>query len=101
LKGSQPAPATAAAKKRRRFNLQTFLSTVDGGRTIAVFPKRQPIFAQGDPAEAVFYIQSGNVKLTVLSKIGKEATIGILNGGDFFGKVASQDSPSGCALLPQ
>jgi CRP/FNR family cyclic AMP-dependent transcriptional regulator len=76
----------AAAKKRRKFNLQTFLSTIDGGRTIAAFAKKRTIFAQGDSADAVFYVQEGKVKLTVVSKSGKEATIGILNDGDFFGE---------------
>jgi CRP/FNR family transcriptional regulator, cyclic AMP receptor protein len=76
----------AAAKKRRKFDPQTFLSTIDEGRTIAAFPKKQAIFAQGDTADAVFYIQTGKVKLTVVSKTGKEATIGILNEGDFFGE---------------
>ena len=50
------------------------------------FPKKQSIFAQGDSSDAVFYIKEGKVKLTVVSKIGKEATIGILNNGDFFGE---------------
>ena len=59
---------------------------MDGGRKIAAFSKKQPIFAQGDSADAVFYIQKGKVKLTVVSKIGKEATLGILNEGDFFGE---------------
>jgi CRP/FNR family transcriptional regulator, cyclic AMP receptor protein len=76
----------AAAKKRRKFDLQTFFSTIDGGRTIAAFPKKRTIFAQGDPSDAVFYIQEGKVKLTVVSKSGKEATIGILNERDFFGE---------------
>jgi len=75
-----------AAKQRRKFNTETFLSTIDGGRTLAVFPKKQPIFRQGDSSDAVFYIQKGKVKLTVLSKAGKEATIGVLNEGDFFGE---------------
>ena len=75
-----------AAKKRIKFNLQTFLSTIDGGRKIAAFPKKETIFVQGDPSDAVFYIQEGKVKLTVVSKTGKEATIGILNEGDFFGE---------------
>jgi CRP/FNR family transcriptional regulator, cyclic AMP receptor protein len=75
-----------AAKKRSKFDPQTFLSTMDGGRKIEAFPKKQPIFAQGDLSDAVFYIQKGKVKLTVVSKIGKEATIGILNEGDFFGE---------------
>jgi CRP-like cAMP-binding protein len=50
------------------------------------FPKKQTIFSQGDNADAVFYVQTGKVKLTVVSKTGKEATIGILGEGDFFGE---------------
>jgi CRP/FNR family cyclic AMP-dependent transcriptional regulator len=76
----------AAAAKRRKFDPQTFLSTIDGGRTITTFPKKQTIFAQGDSSDAVFYIKEGKVKLTVVSKNGKEATIGILSEGDFFGE---------------
>jgi len=75
-----------AAKKRSKFDPRTFLSTIDGGRKIAAFPKKETIFVQGDPSDAVFYIQEGKVKLTVVSKTGKEATIGILNEGDFFGE---------------
>ena len=75
-----------AARKRSQFDPKIFLSTIDGGRKIAAFPKKQTIFVQGDPSDAVFYIQTGKVKLTVVSKIGKEATIGILNEGQFFGE---------------
>jgi CRP-like cAMP-binding protein len=77
---------TVSTKKLIKFDPKTFLSTIDGGRKIAAFPKKQTIFAQGDSSDAVFYIQEGKVKLTVVSKIGKEATIGILNAGDFFGE---------------
>ena len=76
----------AASKKLIKFDPKTFLSTIDGGRKIAAFPKKQTIFAQGDSSDAVFYIQKGKVKLTVVSQTGKEATIGILNEGDFFGE---------------
>jgi CRP/FNR family cyclic AMP-dependent transcriptional regulator len=76
----------AAAKKRLKFDPQTFLSTIDRGRTIAAFLRKQTIFVQGDSSDAVFYIQTGRVKLSVLSKNGKEATIGILNDGNFFGE---------------
>ncbi len=76
----------AAANKRRRFNLQAFLSTIAGGRTIAAVRKKQIVFAQGDSADSVFYIRKGKVKLSVVAKGGKEATIGILNEGDFFGE---------------
>ena len=55
-------------------------------RKIRAFSKKQPIFVQGDSSDAVFYIQKGKVRLTVVSKSGKEATIGILNEGDFFGE---------------
>ena len=76
----------ATAKKISKFDTKTFLSTIDGGRKIAAFPKKQTIFVQGDSSDAVFYIQKGKVRLTVVSQNGKEATIGILNEGDFFGE---------------
>jgi CRP-like cAMP-binding protein len=75
-----------AAKKISKFDTKTFLSTINGGRRIEAFPKKKTIFAQGDLSDAVFYIQKGKVRLAVVSKIGKEATIGILNEGDFFGE---------------
>ncbi len=73
-------------KRLSKFDTKTFLSTIDGGRKIVAFPKKQAIFVQGDPSDAVFYIQQGKVKLTVVSQSGKEATIGILSPGDFFGE---------------
>jgi CRP/FNR family transcriptional regulator, cyclic AMP receptor protein len=75
-----------ATKKIRDFDPDTFLATIGEGRTIVPFQKKQTIFAQGSPADAVFYIQQGKVKLTVVSNNGKEATLGILSGGDFFGE---------------
>jgi len=75
-----------AGKKLIKFDPQTFLSTINGDRKIAAFLKKQTIFAQGDSSDAVFYIKEGKVKLTVVSKIGKEATIGILSEGAFFGE---------------
>ena len=75
-----------AAKKRSEFDPKTFLSTIDGGRKIAAFSKKQTIFVQGDSSAAVFHIRKGKVRLTVVSKTGKEATIGILYEGDFFGE---------------
>jgi len=80
------SPFVATSKKRRKFDPQTFLSTIDVGRTIAVFLQKQTIFSQGESSDAVFYIQKGKVKLTVLSKSGKEAAIAILSEGDFFGE---------------
>src|SRR5882672_5675530 len=74
------------AIKKRAFNPQTFLATIGGGRKRVVVPKKQMIFGQGDAADAVFYIQKGQVKLSVVSKDGKEATIGIVSEGNFFGE---------------
>jgi CRP-like cAMP-binding protein len=68
------------------FDPHAFLATIGEGRKIVFFPRKQAIFAQGDSADAVFYIRAGKVKLTVVSKVGKEATIGILGEGDFFGE---------------
>ena len=79
-------PLVGASKKLIKFDPQTFLSTINGGRKIAAFPKKETIFAQGDSSDAVFYIKKGKVRLTVVSKIGKEATIGILNERAFFGE---------------
>ena len=76
----------AASKKNRQFNPGTFLATIGRGRKSLTVAKRQGIFAQGDPADGVFYIQKGKVRLTVVSKVGKEATIGILSEGNFFGE---------------
>jgi len=80
--------SAATTKKNRSFDPHTFLATIGDGRKILAVPEKQTIFAQGDGADAVFYVQKGNVKLTVVSKIGKEATIGILNEGSFFGEGA-------------
>jgi CRP/FNR family transcriptional regulator, cyclic AMP receptor protein len=74
------------AKKLSKFDTKTFLSTINGGRKIRAFSKKQSIFVQGDSSDAVFYIQKGKVTLTVVSKRGKQATIAILNAGDFFGE---------------
>jgi CRP/FNR family cyclic AMP-dependent transcriptional regulator len=75
-----------AKKKTRRFDPQAFLATIGEGRRILSFRKKRTLFTQGDAADAVFYIQKGKVKLTVVSKTGKEATIAILPEGAFFGE---------------
>jgi CRP/FNR family transcriptional regulator, cyclic AMP receptor protein len=68
------------------FDPKAFLAKVGGGKTILKFEKNQQVFEQGDVADAVFYIQKGSVKLTVLSEQGKEAVVGILEPGQFFGE---------------
>src|SRR5580692_7840202 len=77
---------TVPAKKQRDFDPRKFLATIGEGRKVVAFPKKQTIFTQGDAADSVFYIQEGKVKLTVVSQIGKEATLGILSEGGFFGE---------------
>ena len=88
-----------SVKKKRDFDLKAFLATIGEGRKVVFVRKKQPIFAQGDPSDAVFYIQNGKVKLTVVSNDGKEATIGILSEGDFFGEgcLAAQSRRMGSA----
>ena len=68
------------------FNPQTFLAKVGHGKTTLQAPKEHLIFSQGDAADAVFYVRAGRVKLTVLSRQGKVAVVGILNHGSFFGE---------------
>jgi CRP/FNR family transcriptional regulator, cyclic AMP receptor protein len=77
-------------KKHRRaaaaFDPEVFLREAGVGRTLIDLKKDQLLFSQGDPADAVFYIQTGSIKLTVLSKRGKEATISLLDAGNFVGE---------------
>ena len=73
-------------KKRPPFNPDGFLTKAKGERTTTDYRKNQVIFAQGDLADAIFYIQKGKVKLKVVSKQGKEAVVAILGAGDFFGE---------------
>jgi CRP/FNR family transcriptional regulator, cyclic AMP receptor protein len=78
--------STAVTKKNRGFDPHTFLATIGEGRKSLTVARKQTIFTQGDVADAVFYVQKGKVRLTVVSKTGKEATIGILGEGKFFGE---------------
>ena len=68
------------------FDSADFLAKVGSGRTISKYRKKQNIFAQGDPADSVFYIQKGRVKVTVVSGLGKEAVVAILGKDEFFGE---------------
>ena len=65
---------------------KTLLTKDIEGRSFEYHLRKKVIFSQGDPADAVFYLQSGRVKVTVVSKQGKEATVGLLGAGDFFGE---------------
>lgn len=74
---AQPAPA---------FDLHAFLDSAGIARTITTYARSAVVFSQGDPATDVFYLQQGSVKLSVLSRTGKEAVVAILGPGDFFGE---------------
>ena len=73
-------------KRRRSFNLKSFFEKVGKGRSIGKYRKGQVVFSQGDTGDAVFYIQKGKVKITVVSEQGKEAVVAILGTDDFFGE---------------
>ena len=73
-------------KVKPPFDPKVFLSKVNGGRAISEYRKDKIIFRQGDPSDAVFYVQSGKIKTTVVSEEGKEAVVALLGIGDFFGE---------------
>jgi CRP/FNR family cyclic AMP-dependent transcriptional regulator len=75
-----------AKKAKSNFDPKIFLATVNGGRTIGSYRKREVIFSQGKPADAVFYIQKGKVKITVISEQGKEAVVAVLGPDEFCGE---------------
>jgi CRP/FNR family cyclic AMP-dependent transcriptional regulator len=92
----------------RKFNVNDFLATIGEGRTITKFTEKETIYAQGVQCDAVFYIQSGKVRLAVLASNGKEAIIAILNEGHFFGegclggqplRMASATAMTDCQLM--
>ena len=68
------------------FKEQDFLTKIKGGKSVARFTPKKAIFRQGDPADSIFYIEKGKVKVTVVSKRGKEAVVAILGRGDFLGE---------------
>jgi CRP/FNR family transcriptional regulator, cyclic AMP receptor protein len=75
-----------ATKSRPPFDPKSFLAVVGEGRSIGEYGKDQIVFSQGDPADAVFYIQRGKVKVSVVSEQGKEAVVAMLGTNDFFGE---------------
>jgi len=74
-------------------DLQTLLAKTNGGRSISTYQKNQIVFSQGAPADSIFYIQNGEVKLTVLSEQGKEAIVAILGTDHFFGEACLAGQP--------
>jgi CRP/FNR family transcriptional regulator, cyclic AMP receptor protein len=84
---------TRGSGQRRKFDPRAFLSSIDRGRKIVTLAKKQAVFVQGGTSDAVFYIQKGRIKLTVVAPSGKEATIGLLREGDFFGEACLTGQP--------
>jgi CRP-like cAMP-binding protein len=76
----------SSTKRRPSFNPKAFLAKVGEGRNINKYRKSEIVFSQGDPADKVFYIQKGKVKVTVVSEQGKEAVVAILEANEFFGE---------------
>jgi CRP/FNR family transcriptional regulator, cyclic AMP receptor protein len=82
----KPKASLMRKKAKSGFNLKIFLTQVGGGKTMWHYRKGQIVFSQGEVADAVFYIQQGKIKLTVVSEQGKEAVVAILGPGQFFGE---------------
>ena len=78
--------AKAKKKNEELFDVEIFLNTISGDRTVTSYRKNQKIFSQGDQADAVFYVQEGRVKVCVISEAGKEAVVALHGKGDFFGE---------------
>src|SRR6202795_3433553 len=79
-------PKAKQAKAKLPFDPKVFLAKVNGGRSISNYRKDQIVYTQGEPADSVFYIQSGKVKKTVVSEQGKEAVVALFGTCDFFGE---------------
>jgi CRP-like cAMP-binding protein len=73
-------------KQSAGFDAKAFLTKASRGRSVSTYRKKQAIFTQGDPADAVFYVERGQIKLTVVSERGKSAVVAMLKSGDFFGE---------------
>jgi CRP/FNR family cyclic AMP-dependent transcriptional regulator len=88
-----------ASKENPSFDPKLFLAKVGEGRSIGKYRKDQIVFSQGDPADAIFYIQKGKAKVTVVSEQGKEAVVAILGPDDFFGEGCLAGQPRRMATV--
>src|SRR5438309_6907924 len=88
-----------AAKRRPPFDPKSFLAKIGEGRTISKYRKDQIVFSQGDLADAVFYIQKGKVKVTVVSDRGKEAVVALLGANEFCGEGCLAGQPKRIATV--
>ena len=80
--------------KKVPFDPKVFLATVNGGRSISKYRTNQKVFAQGSSADAVFYIQKGKVKITVVSEQGKEAVVAVMGSDEFCGERCLNGQPN-------
>src|SRR6185312_1219761 len=96
---SAKPPARAAGRTKLPFDPLTFLAKAGGSRTVAHYAKDATVFAQGELADAVFYIQKGKVKITVVSAQGKEAVVAVLGADDFFGEGCLAGQPRRMATV--
>jgi CRP/FNR family transcriptional regulator, cyclic AMP receptor protein len=93
-------------KHELAFDAQAFLDSAGVAKKVTEFKRAEVVYAQGDAAKSVMYLQSGGVKLTVVNEVGREAVVGILGPGDFFGDGRSayshgngyRDNAQRCAL---
>jgi CRP-like cAMP-binding protein len=83
---TKPQSHSGGAKRRRGFDVASYLESTGRARTVVKYRRGDIVFSQGDPWKDVRYIQKGAVKLSVLSRIGKEALVAMLGPGDFFGE---------------
>jgi CRP/FNR family transcriptional regulator, cyclic AMP receptor protein len=106
--GDTVAKSVKSRKKTPDFNPLAFLSSIGRGRRMVPFKKRELIYAQGDDVDGLFFIQTGKIRLSVVSDDGREAVLGILGAGDFFGegglagqllRMSSATALTDCVLL--
>jgi CRP/FNR family cyclic AMP-dependent transcriptional regulator len=104
----RPKKLKAKKANKAKFDPVSFLAEAGKGRAQTAYARNQTVFSQGDPADAIFYIQKGKIKLTIVSRDGKEAVVALLGAGDFFGegclagqplRMASATTMSDCSIV--
>src|ERR1700737_1018869 len=90
---------TMTRKKKLPFDPKSFLAKVNGGHSLSTYRAGQVVYSQGDPADSVFYIQTGKIKVTVVSEQGKEAVVAMQGAGDFFGEGCLSGQPRRVATV--
>src|SRR4026208_460145 len=81
-------PRAPSSEQRSGFDAKAFLESAGAARRVVSYPKGKIVFSQGQPSDSVMYIQKGGIKISVLSRTGKEAVVAMLGPGDFFGEGA-------------